>query len=218
MTPHTRPRRLSECYNILDLREIARRRLPGPIFHSLEGGAETEETLRRNTSAFDADRLIPKCLVDVSRVSTATRILGQEIGWPVFCSPTGGSRIFHPDGEFAVARACAKADTLYSLSTMATCSLEELAEAGDGPKMFQLYVFKNRDFSYALIERARQAGYHALSSPPSRCVRAGCCNRCPRVRCRFPISRRPTAGPWWRRPGSWRRSRMRRCPGRTRGR
>lgn len=153
---------LNDCHNIDDLRELARRRLPRPIFHYLDGGAEDEVTERRNRSAFDDVGLIPRCLVDVTAVTTATRVLGQDVEWPVFCSPTGASRFLHADGELAVARAAAATGTLYGLSTMATHSLEAVAAAGGGPKMFQLYIFKNREVTRELIERCRRAGYPAL--------------------------------------------------------
>jgi L-lactate dehydrogenase (cytochrome) len=156
------PRSLTDCHSILDLRELARRRLPPPIFHYLDGAAETEITARRNTAAFDDDRLIPKCLIDVGSVRTATRVLGQDLEWPVFCSPTGASRFYHPEGELAVARAAAKAGTLYSLSIASTHSLEDVAAATSGPKMFQLLVFKDRDVTRACIERCKRAGYDAL--------------------------------------------------------
>lgn len=154
--------KLDRCFSIEDLRELARRRLPAPIFHYLDGGAEDEFTMRRNTAALDEDRLIPKCLVDVSSVRTATRVLGQQLEWPVFCSPTGASRFYHPDGELAVARAAAQCGTLYSLSTMSTHSLDEVAAASPGPKMFQLYAFKDRDITRRLVEECRRAGYGAL--------------------------------------------------------
>src|SRR5205085_1105709 len=95
-------------------------------------------------------------------INTATHILGQDIEWPVYCSPTGASRIFHPDGELAVARAAAKAGTFYGLSTMATHSLEEVAAASGGPKLFQLFIFKDRGLTQDLIERCKRAGYRAL--------------------------------------------------------
>src|ERR1700733_8774521 len=103
--------RLSRCHNIFDLCELSRHRLPEAIFQYLIGAAESEVTAARNTSAFDEVHLLPRCLVDVSRVNTATRILGQDIEWPVFCSPTGASRFYHPDGELAVARAAAASGT-----------------------------------------------------------------------------------------------------------
>jgi len=156
------PGSLADCPSILDLRELARRRLPDPIFHFLEGAAETETTAERNTSAFDDVKVIPRCLVNVTSVSTSTRVLGQDIEWPVFCSPTGVARFFHPTGELAVARAVAAAGTIYGLSTNATHSLEQVAAASSGPKMFQLYVYKDRSLVRELIERCKRAGYQAL--------------------------------------------------------
>jgi L-lactate dehydrogenase (cytochrome) len=156
------PRNLGECYSISDLRGLARRRLPRPIFHYLDGAAEDEMTARRNTSAFDDIQIIPRCLQDVSVVKTSTRLLGQDIEWPVFCGPTGASRFCHPDGELAVARACASARTLYCLSTMSTFALEDVSAAIAGPKMFQLYIFKDRGITRDLIERCKRSGYKAL--------------------------------------------------------
>lgn len=157
-----RPTRLQHCHNILDLRELARRHLPLPLFDFLDGAAETECTAQRNTAAFDDDQLLPRCLVDVASVRTATHVLGQPIEWPVFCSPTGGSRVFHPDGELAVARAAAKMGIFYGLATTSTFSLEEVAAVSAGPKLFQLYIFKDRDLTRELIARCKRAGYRAL--------------------------------------------------------
>jgi L-lactate dehydrogenase (cytochrome) len=167
----SRPSELAHCHNIADVRELARRRLPGPIFHYLDGAAEDEVTARRNTDAFDQRLLIPRCLIDVTSVQTRTRILGQDIEWPVFCSPTGASRFYHADGELAVARAAASSGTFYGLSTMATYSLEEVAAASRGPKMFQLYIFKDRDITRELIERCKRAGYQALCLTVDAAVR-----------------------------------------------
>jgi L-lactate dehydrogenase (cytochrome) len=162
---------LADCHNVFDLRELARRRLPSSIFHYLDGGAEDETTARRNISAFDEQQLVPRCLVDVTSVRTSTRLLGQEIAWPVFCSPTGASRFYHPDGELAVARAAASTGTMYGLSTMSTHSLEEVAAASTGPKMFQLYIFKDRDLTRELIVRCKRAGYQALCLTVDAAVR-----------------------------------------------
>jgi len=155
-------RALEGCHSILDLREIARKRLPAPIFDFLEGGAETEWTLNRNTSAFDQVQLIPRCLIDVASVSTATQMLGQPVAWPLLCGPTGTSRLFHQDGELAVARATASAGVLYGLSTGSTYSLEEVSNASNGPKLFQLYIYKNRDITRELLDRAKRAKYSGL--------------------------------------------------------
>lgn len=157
-----KPRSLEHCHSILDIREVARRCLPVPIFEYLDGGAETEWTAQRNTCAFDEVALIPRALVDVASVNTATEILGQKVSWPVLCSPTGASRLYHPDGELAVARAAAKTHTLYGLSVAATHSLESVAAASNGPKFFQLLAFKDSGLSRALVERCKAAGYRAL--------------------------------------------------------
>ena len=153
---------LDRCHSILDLRDLARRRLPAPIFHYLDGAAETEVTARRNTAAFDEEQLVPKCMMNLTSVSTSTVVMGQLIEWPVICSPTGASRLYHPDGELAVARAAASAGTFYSLSVAATHSLETVAAASPGPKMFQLLPFKDRGLTRELIARSREAGYKAL--------------------------------------------------------
>ena len=149
-------------HSIADLRTIARRRLPSPIFHYLDGGSDDEVSLAHNVRAFDDVRLVPNCLVDTSSANAATRVLGRHVEWPVICSPTGASRLFHPDGELAVARAAAAAGTYYSLSNASTFSLEDVAAASYGPKMFQLYVNKDRGITRSLVERCRSAGYDAL--------------------------------------------------------
>jgi L-lactate dehydrogenase (cytochrome) len=175
---------LNGCLSVLDMRNCARRRLPAPIFNILDGAAETETTAHRNTDAFDDVKLIPRCLAGVEHVNTSIQIFGRDIQWPLYCSPTGGSRFFHPEGELAVARAAAKAGTLYGLSTVSTSSIEAVAAASDGPKLFQLYICKDRDFTRTLIERAKRAGYVALcvtvdTPVPGKCeqdVRAGLFN------------------------------------------
>ena len=165
------PANLRDCFSILDLRELARRRLPAPIFHYMDGGAEDEATLRRNTAAFDAHRLVPRCLVDVSNVRTATRVLGQDLQWPLLCSPTGASRFYHTEGELAVARAAEQAGAFYALSVAATHTLEAVASASKGPKLFQLLPFKNRELTQELIERCKRAGYSALCLTVDAAVR-----------------------------------------------
>jgi len=165
---------LDDCQSILDLRARARRRLPVPVFNILDGGAESEVTLRRNTLAFDRMKLVPRCLVDVDKVDTSTRLLGQPIQWPVYCSPTGSSCLFHREGESAVARAAARAGTLYGLSTASTQSIEQVAAASDGPKIFQLYICRDRDLTRQLMERARRSGYCALCVTVDTAVVGNC--------------------------------------------
>jgi L-lactate dehydrogenase (cytochrome) len=146
-----------------DFRELARRRLPSPLFHYIDGGSDDEITLRRNTAAFDDYDLIPNVLSDISSIDMSATILGQKIDWPVFLAPTGLTRLFHPEGERAVARAAAQSGTMYSLSTMSSVGLEDIALImGGGPKMFQIYLHKDRGLTYELISRCKAAGYHAL--------------------------------------------------------
>ncbi|HSW14541.1 MAG TPA: alpha-hydroxy acid oxidase [Solimonas sp.] len=153
---------LKHCNNIEDLRQRARRKLPAPMFHYIDGGADDEWTLRRNTQAFDDYQLLPNYLNDISSVDTRIRVLGCDLEMPLFLSPTGMSRLFHHHKEPAAARAAAKHGTLYSLSTMATTSLEDIAAATQGPKMFQVYIFKDRGLTQELVQRCRAAGYRAL--------------------------------------------------------
>ena len=154
--------RLDRCHNVADVRQLALARLPLPVRHFVEGGAEDEITLRRNVAAFDDIALHPRALVDVSQIDLSTRVLGQEISLPVIISPTGSTGDFHPGAEIAVARAAAEAGTIYSLSTNSTRSIEEVGAATAGPKMFQLYVFKDRAVSREMIDRSRAAGFDAL--------------------------------------------------------
>ncbi len=153
---------LVDCYSIEDLRRRAYRRLPSPMFHYIDGGGDGEWTLRRNTAAFDEIQLLPNYLRDISEIDLRTQVLGIDLQLPFFLAPTGMSRLFHHDKEVGVARAAAKFGTLYSLSTLATTSLEEVAEATTAPKMFQVYIFKDRELTRELVQRCRAAGYRAL--------------------------------------------------------
>jgi L-lactate dehydrogenase (cytochrome) len=153
---------LEKCFNISDLRAKAEKRLPTPVFQYLDGGADDEVTLRRNTAAFDDYELLPNYLTDTSNIDLTTRALGVEIDWPVFLSPTGMSRLFHHTGEPAVARAADKFGTLYGLSTLSTTSIEDVAATTPGPKMFQIYVYKDRGLTKEFVERCRAAGYSAI--------------------------------------------------------
>jgi len=148
--------------NIEHLRQLARRRLPRPIFDFLEGGSDDEWTLRRNLQGFDHYPLMSRTLVDTSTIDTRTQLLGRELAWPVIVAPTGASQLFHPGGELAVARAAGECETLYTLSTMSNTRLEDVGAASTAPKMFQLYVFRDRSRVESLVDRCRQSGYQAL--------------------------------------------------------
>ena len=126
--------KLSDCFNVDDFRKLAKKNLPSPIFHYIDGGADDEVTLKRNTSSFDSCDLIPSVLTDVSKVDLSTTVLGQKIDFPLFLSPTAMHQMYHHEGEAATARAAEKFGTFFSLSTMATTSIEEVSSLSSGPK------------------------------------------------------------------------------------
>ena len=146
----------------MDFRRIARRRLPAPVFHYMDGGADDELALARNTEAFADYELLPSQLSDVSKIDLRSTLFGQHVDWPVMIAPTGASRLFHAGGEPAVARAADKFGMFYSLSTLSTATIEDVAAVSAGPKAFQLYVFKDRGLTEDWLDRCRDAGYVAL--------------------------------------------------------
>ncbi|OUS10875.1 alpha-hydroxy-acid oxidizing enzyme [Gammaproteobacteria bacterium 53_120_T64] len=156
------PPSIQRCFNLDDFRQQAKRKLPAPLFHYIDGGADDEITRANNTAAFNNYQIVPRCLEDVTTINMKTRVLGCELDWPVLMSPTGMSRFFHHQGERAVARAAAQSGTMYSLSTVATTSIEDVAAATSGPKMFQLYVLRDNAINEELIDRCRAANYDAL--------------------------------------------------------
>ncbi len=153
--------RLSKVFNISDMQALAARALPKPIRHYLEGGADDEWTLARNRTTFDEWVLAQRTLVDVSNIDPRTAMLGFESAMPLMLSPTGMSQLFHASGELSVARAAAAAGVPYGLSTMATTSIEAVAATGT-QRYFQLYLFRDRGLTRALLERAAAHGYGAL--------------------------------------------------------
>lgn len=155
--------RLDRANNVADFRRLARRRLPRPIFDYIDGGADDEVSLGRNVSAFADYELIPDVLNDVSAIRTDTTLFGQPSRWPLMLSPTGLTRMFHDQAELAVARAAARHGLLYRLSTMGTTRLEDLAQAFSGPKVFQIYIFKDRGLTAEFVTRCREAGFHGLT-------------------------------------------------------
>ncbi|NIJ38705.1 L-lactate dehydrogenase (cytochrome) [Sphingopyxis panaciterrae] len=152
---------LSNAFNIADVQALAGRALPLPIRHYLEGGADDEWTLARNRAAFGEWVLAQRTLVDVGHVDPGTDLLGFDVAMPLMLSPTGMSQLFHAAGETAVARAAAGAGIAYGLSTMATTSIEAIAATGV-QRYFQLYLFRDRGLTRALLERAAAHGYGAL--------------------------------------------------------
>ncbi len=155
-------RRLARCHNIEDLRRAAQRRLPSLLFDFLDGGAEDERTLRRNRSGFDRYLLAPRVLRDVSKIDTATTVLGVPVALPVIIAPTGMPALFHHSGEDALVPAAAGHGAIFTTSNMASRTIEEVAALGDGPKWFQLYLWKDRAMNEDFVARCRIAGYDAL--------------------------------------------------------
>ncbi|HMB73737.1 MAG TPA: alpha-hydroxy acid oxidase, partial [Gammaproteobacteria bacterium] len=153
---------IERCFNIAELRKRAKRKMPAPMFHYIDGGADDEWTLRRNTEAFDSVEFMPRVLVDTTGIETATQVFGQQIEWPFFLSPTALSRLFHHQGETAVASAAHDAGTLYSLSSFSSMRIEDVGQLTPGPKAFQVYVLKDRGLSREFLQRAREAGFCAL--------------------------------------------------------
>lgn len=148
--------------NIADLRLLARRRLPRVVFDYLDGGAEGEFTLRENCNAFEEVTFRPRHAVAVPKCALRTRVLGCELSFPVVLAPVGYSRLMHPEGEVAAARAAGMAGTAYTLSTISGHRLEDVKSASSGPVFYQLYLMGGRAAAEAAIQRARSAGFSAL--------------------------------------------------------
>ena len=153
---------LKKCHNQSDLRMAAKKRLPSPIFNYIDGGSDAEWTLKRNTLAFDDYELLPRYLRDVDQIDLKTRVLGTTLDLPIFLSPTGMSRLFHHHREIAVAQAAVKYGALYSLSTLGTASIEEIAQVRSGPKMYQIYILKDRELTREFVQRCKDSDYDVL--------------------------------------------------------
>ena len=153
---------LKNCYNYEDFRKLAKKKLPSPIFHYIDGGADDEVTLNRNTNAFNDCDLIPNVLASVGEPDLSTTLFGRKIDMPLFLSPTAMQSLYTPEGDKASARAAEKFGTMYSMSTMASFSIEEIANISSGPKLFQLYVHKDQSITDDLIDRCRRANFDGL--------------------------------------------------------
>jgi L-lactate dehydrogenase (cytochrome) len=155
-------RRLRRSVSVADMRRLARRRVPRGAFDYVDGGAEDERTLRANSDDFGRITFRPRVLRDVAAVDPSTTLLGRTLPLPLVLSPTGFTRILCPEGELAVARAAGRAGVPYTLSTLGTRSIEEVAAVDPGPKWFQVYVWRDRGLVQELVDRAGAAGYEAL--------------------------------------------------------
>lgn len=153
---------LSQCYNISDVRKAAAVCLPKPIFDYLDGGADDELTLARNSSAFSNYELLPSVLRVTQDVLLERRVMGRALTWPLLLSPTGLTRMFHDEAELAVARAAERQGIAYCLSALGTTTMEEVSKATGGPKLFQIYIFKDRGLTAEFVARAKAAKYDGL--------------------------------------------------------
>ncbi|NBW76297.1 MAG: alpha-hydroxy-acid oxidizing protein [Sphingomonadaceae bacterium] len=173
--------RLTDCHNIADFRELARRRLPWPVFDYIDGAADDEVTKARNTSAFDSVDLVPNVLAGVAEIDTSIMLMGRKSALPLMLSPTALQRVFHWQGERAVARAAEKFGLWFGISSLATVSIEETAALTSGPKLFQLYVHKDKGLNRSMIERCQAAKFDCIaltvdtivSGKRERCARSG---------------------------------------------
>ncbi|MGV2496668.1 alpha-hydroxy acid oxidase [Pelagerythrobacter aerophilus] len=172
---------LSDCHNVDDLRLLAKRRLPWPVFDYIDGAADDEITRARNTAAFDEVDLVPNVLAGVAEIDTSCTIMGRHSALPLMLSPTALQRVFHWQGERAVARAAERFGLWFGISSLATVSIEEIASLVSTPKLFQLYVHKDDGLNASMIERCKAAGFDALaltvdtivSGKRERCARSG---------------------------------------------
>ena len=173
--------RLTDCHNIDDFRLLAKQRLPWPVFDYIDGAADDELTKSRNTAAYADCDLVPDVLAGVAEIDTSVTILGRKSALPLILSPTALQRVFHWQGERAVARAAEKFGLWFGISSLATVSIEEVGAMVSTPKMFQFYYHKDRGLNRSMIERCQAAKFDAValtvdtivSGKRERCARSG---------------------------------------------
>jgi len=150
--------RLKHCHNFHDFRTLAKKRLPGPIFNYIEGAADDELTYRRNWQSFDDCDLVPNVLRDVKEIDMSVSVMGQKLDMPIYCSPTALQRIFHHEGEFAVAAAAEKFGTMFGVSSLGTVSLQDIKAKHGNPQAYQFYFHKDRGLNRAMLQKAKEIG------------------------------------------------------------
>ena len=153
--------RLKNCHNYHDFKNLARKRLPNPIFNYIDGAADDEVTYRRNTSSFDDCDLVPNVLNGVEEVDISATIMGQKLDMPIYCSPTALQRLFHYKGEEGVAAAAEKYGTMFGVSSLGTVSLKELRKYKT-PQFYQFYFHKDRGLNRAMMQSAKEAGIEVM--------------------------------------------------------
>jgi L-lactate dehydrogenase (cytochrome) len=154
--------RLKNCHNFHDFRRLAQHRLPSPIFNYIDGGADDESTMRRNTRAYEECDLVPNVLRGVSDVDLSVTVMGQKLDLPVYLSPTALQRLFHHQGERATAAAAERFGTMFGVSSLGTVSMEELAKKHRTPQVYQFYFHKDRGLNRAMMDKAKASGIEVL--------------------------------------------------------
>jgi L-lactate dehydrogenase (cytochrome) len=154
---------INNCHNFKDFRNLAKSRLPSPIFHYIDGAADDEVTYRRNTEAYDQCDLVPNVLTGVEKVDMSTTVMGQKLALPIYCAPTALQRLFHPDGEIGVGKAAEKFGTMFGVSSLGTASIEEIASLISTPKLFQLYVHKDQGLNDYLIDQCKEHNFDTMA-------------------------------------------------------
>jgi L-lactate dehydrogenase (cytochrome) len=174
-------RRARDCHNVADFQALAHRKLPFPVFHYIDGAADDEITKARNTAAYDDVDLVPNVLAGVGRIDTSATIMGRKTALPLMLSPTALQRLFHWQGERAVARVAERHNLWFGISSLSSVSIEEIGTNYAGPKLLQYYYHRDRGLNAALVERARAAKFDAIaltvdtivSGNRERCKRTG---------------------------------------------
>jgi L-lactate dehydrogenase (cytochrome) len=154
---------INSCHNFKDFRNLAKSRLPSPIFHYIDGAADDEVTYRRNTEAYDQCDLVPNVLTGIEKVDMSTTVMGQKLELPIYCAPTALQRLFHPDGEIGVGKAAEKFGTMFGVSSLGTASIEEIANLISTPKLFQLYVHKDQGLNDYLIDQCKEHNFDTMA-------------------------------------------------------
>ena len=153
---------LSKCNNINDFRKLAKSKLPFPIFHYIDGGADDETTLKRNTKSFEDCDLVPNVLRGVEDIDLSIKLFGKKIDLPFFLSPTALQRLFHYEGEMAVGQAAEAFNTFFGISSLSTVSASEISKL-KGPKIFQLYYHKDKELTKNMIDECKEKKFDALA-------------------------------------------------------
>jgi L-lactate dehydrogenase (cytochrome) len=154
---------INNCHNFEDFRNLAKKRLPSPVFHYIDGAADDEVTYRRNTEAYENCDLVPNVLTGIKDIDMSTTVMGQKIDMPIYCAPTALQRLFHPDGEIGVGLAAEKFGTMFGVSSLGTASIQEISKLISTPKLFQLYVHKDEGLNNYLIDQCKEHNFDTMA-------------------------------------------------------